>query len=335
MLVYSAEPGERNVFTAANDGILRDAGATITGCAPVDGGVRCLDPTGYPPTGLTVFLGDGDDRATAYAAVHGGAGNDRITGDGRLSGGPGNDVLTGTGEFHDDDGDARGRDVYTGAKALYYGRRKLPVRLDLRPGYPSEDRVTGVASIAGGSGDDVLTGDDGPNVLSGGGGDDRLRGLGGDDVLSGNRFDGGAGDDTLASGYLGARLRCGPGNDTVLPAPRALVGADCEYLGIQEDSTWSLRLHAAPRRLGAPILSGVVCHNECGSHPDRWRLKRGGRVLGELTTTKRPAPLRLNAEGRAMLQRSHTLRVQVEHRRKIAGYDLYEHDRFWLQLRRP
>ena len=143
MLVYSAEPGERNVFTAANDGILRDAGATITGCAPVDGGVRCLDPTGYPPTGLTVFLGDGDDQATAYAAVHGGAGNDRITGDGRLSGGPGNDVLTGTGEFHDDDGDARGRDVYTGAKALYYGRRKLPVRLDLRPGYrrgPGEGR---------------------------------------------------------------------------------------------------------------------------------------------------------------------------------------------------
>ena len=36
-----------------------------------------------------------------------------------------------------------------------------------------------------------------------------------------------------------------------------------------------------------------------------------------------------------MLQRSRTLRVQVEHRRKIAGYDLYEHDRFWLQLRRP
>ena len=140
--------------------------------------------------------------------------------------------------------------------------------------------MTGVASIAGRFGDDVLTGDDGPNVLSGGGGDDRLRGLGGDDVLFGNRVDGGAGDDTLASGYLGARLRCGPGNDTVLPAPRALVGADCEYWGSRKTSTWSLRLHAAPRRLGAPILSGVVCQTSAGSHPDRWRLKRAGASWG-------------------------------------------------------
>ena len=58
-------------------------------------------------------------------------------------------------------------------------------------------------------------------------------------------------------------------------------------------------------------------------------------MLAELTTTKRPTPLRLNAEGRARLQRTPTLRAQVERRRKIAGYDLYEYDRFRVELRRP
>lgn len=339
MLVYAAAPGERNVFTTANDPpralILRDAGATITGCPPVEGGVHCSDPDGYVPSSLTVYLGDADDQATTAHTVYGQTGNDRLTGDGRLSGGPGNDVLTGTGEFHDDDGSARGRDTYTGAKELRYDPRKLPVRLDLRPGRPSEDRVTGVARITGGYGDDVLIGDDGPNELHGGGGGDRVRGLGGDDVLSGNRVDGGPGDDTLIGGYLGARVRCGSGRDTVSPARRAVVGADCEYVRIDDEASWRVRLHAAPRRLTSPILGGVVCRHECGDRPDRWRLKAGGRVLGELVATKRPSPLRLNAEGRARLRHSRTLRVQVERRRGIAGYDTYEYDRFWIELKRP
>ena len=66
------------------------------------------------------------------------------------------------------------------------------------------DAMTGVESVEGGSGDDVLLGADGDSLLVGGDGDDRLDGRGGRDVIVGGRgadtISGGAGDDDLASG---------------------------------------------------------------------------------------------------------------------------------------
>lgn len=341
-LTYRADPGERNVLTSTSGAdrfsmILRDAGAVIRGCAPFEDGVLCSGIDGFQPGQLRAYLGDGDDQATGLGDFYGQDGNDGLAGDGQLSGGPGNDVLTGSGLLLDEDGDSPGHDVYTGGSELRYdSKRGSGVRVDLRPGQPSEDRIVNVAKIRGTREKDVLIGDRGPNELRGGGGDDLVQGLGGDDVLSGNRVDGGSGDDRLAGGNLGARLRCGPGNDTVAPAPRAVVGPDCEGVRISDDGPWRLRLHAAPRHLRSPILARLVCHGpECRQHPDRWRLKADGRVLGETTVTNGPTSLRLNATGRALLTRAPTRRVQAERRYKIQNYDAYEYDRFWVQLARP
>lgn len=332
LLVFWANPGERNVFTTANSGralVLRDAGAPITGCPELDGGVHC-EPTSDGYGGLqTVHLDDDDDFARADADLDGGPGNDRLEGYGTHSGGPGNDVVIGGERIQDDDGPARGRDVYMQAKELRYDTRKLSVRLDLRPGHPSEDRVSGIPKITGSLVGDVLTGDDGPNQLYGGGGDDRVRGLDGNDTVFGNQVDGGLGDDTVGGGWLGGRLRCGPGRDTAWPAPRGLVSSDCEAVRLGETGGRRVSLNAALRRPGAAIITGLKCSG-CAV-PNRWRLRTRGRIVGELTTSKRPSDLRLNAEGRALLERRRTLRVQIV-RRFIAASNTYRYERFRLEL---
>ena len=70
-------------------------------------------------------------------------------------------MITDVRVIYDDDGDRRSRDVYVGAAPnpgsvsrdlraqLDYGSRRVPVRLDLRPGHPSEDRVSAIPKIYG------------------------------------------------------------------------------------------------------------------------------------------------------------------------------------------
>jgi hypothetical protein len=119
-------------------------------------------------TGLEIYLGEGDDVATAAGnvfmplSVHGGAGDDRIRGgkgDDLIFGGPGSDVL-------------KGRD--------------------------GNDRIDG------GDGDDNVLGGRGDDLLTGSAGDDRIRGSRGRDVLVGaggaDLIDGGANEDLLSAG---------------------------------------------------------------------------------------------------------------------------------------
>ena len=71
----------------------------------------------------------------------------------------------------DDDGDARDT-TSIAVSPPSAGRQCSPTRpppapcgVDLRPGGPSEDTMSGLPDVTGGCGDDVLTGDDGPNRL--------------------------------------------------------------------------------------------------------------------------------------------------------------------------
>jgi len=112
--------------------------------------------------------------------------------------------------------------------------------LDGLPGDEEGDPEAGqdVENVQGGSGNDVLTGDDQANVLAGNAGNDTLSGNGGTDVLQGgdgdDTLDGGAGNDSLDGGAgtdvidfgsgsavnvnLSTGTASGQGNDTVTGA---------------------------------------------------------------------------------------------------------------------
>ncbi len=215
---------------------------------------------------------------------------------------------------------------------LYYRSRSIPVRLDLRPGQPSEDRVSNIPNIYGTRGADVLIGDDSPNELHGRGGRDVVRGMGGDDVLSGDSVDGGDGDDTLDGGALGGRVRCGPGRDLVIARARARVAADCESIRVINDDGIGprLRLHLLLSRTTSAFLSGArSC--EC-DRLERWTATARGTVVASLVPSQRRFALRLNATGRRLIQRSGRLRVNVEFRTKLK-YQTSVGVRFRLELR--
>jgi Ca2+-binding RTX toxin-like protein len=180
-----------------------------------------------------------DNVAGDIEQVHGGSGNDVLEsgpGSGTIDGGPGNDTAS-------------------------YSQRSEPVSLSLNgasdDGQLGEnDTLTGIEKLAGGDGNDTLTGDGAANALSGGAGDDTLDGSGGADQLNGGdgtdtadysaraapinadadghpddgvqgEFDnvatdvesarGGSGDDRLAGNDGDGTLDGGPGND-IFPA---------------------------------------------------------------------------------------------------------------------
>jgi hypothetical protein len=328
-VVFEAAAGERNVLSTEVAGlalIVRDAGATITagnGCVAIADGVSCVasDDRELPP-GMDAFLGDGDDVSTANADVFGGRGDDRLTGTGGLSGGPGDDVLTGSGPFFDDDGATPGHDVYRGSggefEHLYYTGRADGVRVDLRPGRRSEDRISGIRDVTGGSGDDVLIGDDEPDGLDGAGGRDRLRGLGGDDVLSTGRnvrggpdvVDAGPGDDEIEAGSGSGRLRCGPGEDSVSAGRGDVLTSDCDWVASGPGD--KVRLRGTLPYAGAAFLRSIPFCEQCSA--DRWRAKARGRTVATVAARTRPARLRLNAAGRRLLRRDRTLTLNIERR---------------------
>ncbi len=70
------------------------------------------------------------------------------------------------------------------------------------------DRFVNFENVTGGSGNDIISGDNNANVLNGGAGNDTLNGLGGNDTLNG-----GAGDDRLFGGDGVDQLTGGSGND--------------------------------------------------------------------------------------------------------------------------
>jgi hypothetical protein len=155
--------------------------------------------------------GSGDDIVSGNDGTDtlvGGSGDDVIDGgnnDDSLSGGDGNDALSGddgSDTLHGDDGEDLADYVTT--------RSAVTVDLDGNgdDGRAEEhDNVKpDVENIRGGSGNDVLTGNDSSNMLSGGDGDDLLRAR-----------------DTSADA-----LYCGRGNDSVIVDSRDTVDPKCD-----------------------------------------------------------------------------------------------------------
>jgi Ca2+-binding RTX toxin-like protein len=142
-------------------------------------------------TAATVFVnGAAEDTLSNIENVYGGSGNDTITGDAQnnlFRGGGGNDVL---------DGGA-------GNDTADYTDKTQSVVVTLMGATPAtvfvngiaEDTISNFENVYGGSGNDVLTGDDRNNVLRGEAGNDILNGGDGDDSLFG-----GAGNDTADGG---------------------------------------------------------------------------------------------------------------------------------------
>jgi Ca2+-binding RTX toxin-like protein len=161
---------------------------------------------------------DGDNEV-----IIGGKGNDVLQGsadpnnnfgatfnaNNKLVGGAGNDTLIGLDGNDTLDG-GRGTDIFQGGDGIDladYSQRSESMRLSndgvANDGTKKErDNINGdVENIAGGTGNDVITGSGQANLLIGNSGHDTLYGLGGNDTLIGSagldQLFGGDGDDTL------------------------------------------------------------------------------------------------------------------------------------------
>jgi Ca2+-binding RTX toxin-like protein len=196
----------------------------------------------------TIRGGGGNDvisGGTDYAAYSEGIFGTRdpvsavASGNDTLEGGPGGDTIW------DGDFGPGGPDVIDGGSGrdfVTFLFRTVPVAVDLtRAGGQGangeNDRITSVESVAGGEGNDRLTGDNHANLLDGGGyteiingddqpeervhgsGRDTLAGAGGNDGLSGgdnnDALAGGAGKDTLSGEAGNDRVDGGPGKDAL------------------------------------------------------------------------------------------------------------------------
>ncbi|TCR70565.1 glycerophosphodiester phosphodiesterase family protein [Bosea sp. BK604] len=153
----------------------------------------------------TVFGGAGND------VIDGGAGDDELSGDDGndvLKGGIGDDALIG-GAGSDMLFGGEGDDALDGGAGIdtaNYSDDTTGIVVDLSAGTAEGDNIgfdelSSIETVIGGSGNDVITGDDLANTLDGGAGNDTLNGGAGDDLIlagAGNdTIDGGAGFDTL------------------------------------------------------------------------------------------------------------------------------------------
>ncbi len=152
------------------------------------------------------LIGQGGDDV-----IHGGSGNDVLYGDkgnDTLDGGTGDDDLDGIPGGEPPGLDTSGADTYIGgggSDSVTYELRSEDLHLTpdgvADDGAPGEHDNIGadIATIVGGNGNDMMTGNAGANLLVGGIGDDVLTGGAGDDTLIGrngaDRLDGGAGQD--------------------------------------------------------------------------------------------------------------------------------------------
>ena len=160
----------------------------------------------------TVTAGAGDDRIVTGGGddlIDPGAGSDFVqTNNGR-------DRVLNTAAPDGPDVYDLGADYYNparfGADEVDYSSRSAPVEWDARSGMVAGegDTLTGVENVFGGSGDDVLSGNESENFLVGGPGNDLLVGGSNWDVLMG-----GAGDDELRGGQDPDVLLGQAGGDT-------------------------------------------------------------------------------------------------------------------------
>ncbi|MEA2879412.1 MAG: large repetitive protein [Hyphomicrobiales bacterium] len=153
--------------------------------------------------------GAGNDTLNGGAdsdTLNGGAGSDTV------SGGTGNDRITGTLDgvadtYNGDGNDAVNAITGAGGDTIDYSATTNGISVTLASGAATviddqagTDTLGGIENVTGGSGDDIITGDNNANILIGGAGIDSLTGSGGAD-----RLVGGAGADNL-SGGVGADI---------------------------------------------------------------------------------------------------------------------------------
>lgn len=256
-------------------------------------------------SGLVEVLGGGGNDvlrgSTGHDILTGQRGNDTLRG-GRnadvLTAGPGRDrVYGGAGDDDLIDGETdkqAAADLFRGGSSrdtrnndrgdqIDYSLRKRALDIDLSRDRvnksPEGDRVRGLESVIGGSGNDRLSGDGDDNYLEGNAGDDRLRGRGGDDIPQGGKgadrvsgddghdvvwgdagvdhLRGGNGDDLLI-GRDGDpdQVECGLGNDDAV-VTRVDTLAGCEIA-----SSSQLRVTVQPDVQGNKATFQVACLRE-------------------------------------------------------------------------
>jgi len=210
---YSSHGGafqfENAIMGSGNDSV---AGTSDTNVISGNGGIDSISGFG----GIDTLTGGG-----GADFVNGGGGNDSLNGGGGndlIVGGGGNDTLIG-GSGIDTLRGSVGADSLNGGSGidmLSYSSDSVGVSVDLSTnivsgGEATGDTIVNFENVTGGSGADVLIGDDNDNALIGGGGNDNISGGLGDD-----RLVGGDGDDKIRGGEGGDRLRGGTGDDTLL-----------------------------------------------------------------------------------------------------------------------
>ncbi|MRD48194.1 calcium-binding protein [Caenimonas koreensis] len=133
----------------------------------------------YGDEGDDVLIATNKPEAPSWSWIFGGDGNDALhgaDGDETLDGGEGNDTLDG----------GKGIDVAryeTETDAL-----DVNLALGSASGGAGSDVLINIESVWGGSGSDLLTGDEGPNRIEGNAGSDTIEGGGGDDFLDGSLY---------------------------------------------------------------------------------------------------------------------------------------------------
>ncbi len=232
-LILNPGAGNDSVQVSGNVGTITQSPAVDPG-----GDDRYVIDSFNGTIGGSLQLGSGNDVASTNATgltLDGGPGDDRLSGRGTLLGGAGSDQLRPSafntlvvgGDGPASDVDLLSYDQFAGPLVL---SKSSPTGVFVQ-GDPTEK--LGIEQLAGGTGNDTLSGTGAQDVLLGGEGDDVLDGRGGGDVL-----DGGPGTNTVSyavgpvpvtvdlnAGVGGAapfdalrsirRVVTGPGNDVV------------------------------------------------------------------------------------------------------------------------
>lgn len=320
--------GEVNDMTVRVEGrvvVVTDRAARLThGKRCTDepgGGVRCVLPeTDELDFGIDAGGGDDTVRMTGSEPVDaylgGGDGADRLTGGvgpERLYGGPGIDLLRGgpgDDELTGDDPSYRGDasppapspdalDGGPGTDRVSFDQRPTGVRVDLAARIAAEDALRSIENVQGGTGDDVLLGDDGKQTFVDSEGVDTVDGRGGNDAIEfAEHVRGGPGDDVLFA-LRALSLACGTGVDVVALLAR-LAPADCEW--VFGDSDVVLGRNVLRVRGGLALRTRLG-----GGRGQEIRLRADGVLVGR---ARQPAsrdrrdvrvPVRLTSAGRRLV----------------------------------
>jgi Ca2+-binding RTX toxin-like protein len=130
-----------------------------------------------------------EDTVRNIENITGGSGADALTGDANanaLSGGAGADILQGgAGKDALDGGDGIDAANYSDKAGAVVVVLKGSTAVMVKVNGIAEDMIRNVENITGGSGNDLLTGDDVANIFIGGAGNDTLSGGAGNDILTG------------------------------------------------------------------------------------------------------------------------------------------------------